>query len=172
MPFTISQRAATTAALTAALVLGSTFGARPAPAVAHDDGHPADANAQGNDETACDQAAAAAEQQLEAAFQTSRHAIEALREKTSEHNEVARDLLRKAAADLKRIFAKAASTLDVEDEDDAAPACTTPDAAALDALVATATTDMAQVVSDVTAAVAALPATQAPADDEDEMDDD
>ena len=158
------------AGLTAALVLGLTLGAV-APASAHSAGPPVAATAQDNEDATCDQAAAeaavaAAEQQLEAAFRTNRHAIGTLRDKAGDENKAARDLLRQAGADLERIFAKAESALDVDNED--AEACTTPDPAVLDAIVATATANMEAVVTEVTAAVAALPADAAKADHEDE----
>ncbi|HEV2009513.1 MAG TPA: hypothetical protein VGS17_00610 [Candidatus Limnocylindria bacterium] len=167
------QVTAKAAGLTAALVLGLTFGLGASPASAHIAGHPVAATAQENEEATCDDAAAeaavaAAEQQLKAAFRTNRHAIETLRDNAGDENKAARDLLRKAAADLERIFAKAESALDVDDEDEDAAACTTPDPAALDAIVTTATADMEAVVTEVTAAVAALPADAAKADDEDD----
>ncbi|GAC1456153.1 MAG: hypothetical protein NVS1B1_05720 [Candidatus Limnocylindrales bacterium] len=161
-------RAAKAAGL-AALILGLTLSAGSSPAAAHLTGHPAAPIAEDNDETSCDQATeaavAAAEQNLETAYRTDRRALERLRETAGDHSAAARDLLDKAAGDLKRIFNTAAAATDDAN-------CATVDVTALDATVTAAIAAMDQVVADATVAVAALPADQARPNDDDEEDDD
>ena len=106
-----------------------------------------------------------AEKQLQSAFKTNHLAIEQLREKAGERNKAARDLLKQADSQLKGIRAAAKTALDAASE--SAEDCTALDTAAIDAIVGQANADMESVVTEVTAAVAALPATDVKADDGD-----
>lgn len=163
------------AGVAAALILGLTLSAGGAAAhvrAAGPDATPVTHQA----EQSCDKDQAAAEatletaaKQVQSAFVTNHLAIEQLRQKAGEQNNAARDLLKHADSQVKGIRATAMTALDVLSE--STETCTALDTAAVDAIVAQATTDMETVVTDVTAGVAALPATDPKADVENKDED-
>lgn len=142
-----------TVALAAALLLGAGTAASAhvsglAPtSVTHDDN--------GDTSAAAEATLEAAQQRLETAYEADKRALEKARETVGDQNDAARDLLNKASADLKAIFRTTDAALDVD--------VTTLDEAAITALVDTAITDMDAVV---TTALAALPADQVKANDD------
>jgi len=167
------------AGVAAALVLGLTLSAGGAAAHTRSAGTDA-TRLTHRAEQSCDKdqvleaALHAAEKQLQRAFTTNHLAIEQLREKGGERNKAARDLLKQADSELKGIRATAKAALGAIDE--SVEDCTTVataavDGAAIEAVVAQATADMETVVSEVTTTVAALPAPELKADDEDEDND-
>jgi len=163
------------AGVAAALILGLTLSAGGAAAharTAGPDATPVTSQTEvdcDKDQAAVDATLDTAEKQLQSAFRTNHLAIEQLREKAGERNNAARDLLKQADSQLKAIRATAKTALDAAGE--SAESCTALDSAAIDAIVVQATADMEAVVTEVTATVAALPAPDKKANDEDNDED-
>lgn len=174
IPLTATAKAA---GMAAALIFGLTLSAGGAAAHARSAGpdatpvtHPQPEQRCDKDQDAIEATLETAAKQVQSAFVTNHLAIEQLREKAGGRDKAARDLLKQADSQLKEIRATAMTALKAAS--DGTTNCTALDTAAIDATVAQATGDLDAVVTDVTAAVAALPAIDPKADleNEDETD--